>query len=120
MRLEAITVPDGTVLKFMDHSISVKSSEIANLGLQEAVLVIVDKLEKMAKLREVPVPGGIVETEVRPKGIVETEIVEPAFASQLELEGDEDDEDLSLYEDRIYIDFLPKTPRQHLLEQGVI
>jgi len=79
MRLEALTVPNGVVLRFdNEFSVGLKSSEVKGLGLQEVALMLVDKLEKMAELR----------------------VVEPieALVEEFELDGDEDDEDLSLFE----------------------
>jgi hypothetical protein len=52
-----------------------------------------------------------------PKGIVETEIVDTGRSTQveeIELDGDEDDEDVSLYEDVI------ETPYSYLSDRGII
>jgi hypothetical protein len=94
MRLEAFDLPDSIVLKFGTDSLSLRKSEVKRLGLQDTCLLLIDKIEKMAKLRDV-------------------EIVEPTV-EEFELDGDEDDEDISLYEDVI------ETPYSYLSDRGII
>lgn len=108
MRVEAITVPNGIVLRFGgEASVSLLASEIKNLGLQETVLLIVDRLEAMAELRDV-------EFVMEPVGIVESEIVEPTDYLDIELDGDEDDEDISDFEEVV------EAPWSYLVGRGII
>jgi hypothetical protein len=77
-------------------------SEVADLTPLESFKYLHDKL-------------GVVFAS--PKGIVETEIVDTGRSTQVEefeLDGDEDDEDISLYEDLI------ETPYSYLSDRGII
>lgn len=84
MRVEAMTVPDGIVIRIGNEvSVSLSVDEIKGKGLQEVGLILCDKIESAFKLRE------------RDDG-------EPEV---FELLGNEDDEDLSIFEEVIEIDW---------------
>jgi hypothetical protein len=87
MRLETFDLPDRIVLKFETDSVSILKADVKKLGLKETVQSLIGKLTKMAKL------DG------------------PEY---IELDGDEDDEDISLYEEVV------ESPYMYLKEKGVI
>jgi hypothetical protein len=81
---------------------TLKQSEVADLTPLESFRYLHDKL-------------GVVFAS--PAGVVETEIVDTGRSTQVEefeLVGDEDDEDVSLYEDVI------ETPYSYLSDRGII
>jgi hypothetical protein len=83
-------------------SFTLEQSEVADLTPLESFRYLHDKL-------------GVVFAP--PKGIVETEIVDTGRSTQVEefeLDGDEDDEDISMYEDLI------ETPYSYLSDRGII
>jgi hypothetical protein len=84
------------------QSFTLLQSEVADLTPLESFKYLYSKL-------------GVVFAQ--PKGIVETEIVDTGRSTQvleIELDGDEDDEDLSMYEDLI------ETPYSYLSDRGII
>ncbi len=83
MRFEAITTEKATVLSFNgeggQESTSLRHADVKNLTVPEALLLLRGKIDKLLG-------------------------VEPDFDIRvIELDGDEDDEDLSLYEEVIEI-----------------
>jgi hypothetical protein len=84
------------------QSFTLEQSEVADLTPLESFKYLYDRL-------------GVVFAP--PKGIVETEIVDTGRSTQveeIELDGDEDDEDISIYEDLI------ETPYSYLSDRGII
>jgi hypothetical protein len=106
MDVELNDVGDLTLL-FTGHdspqqSFTLKHSEVTDLTPLESFKYLCDKLCLMLA----PL-----------KGIVETEIVDTGRSTQVEefeLDGDEDDEDISIYEDII------ETPYSYLSDRGII
>jgi hypothetical protein len=87
--------------KSPSQSFTLKQSEVADLTPLESFRFLYSKLVLAFGL---------------PKGIMEVEIVDTGRTESLEIEldGDEDDEDLSLYEDVI------ETPYSYLSDRGII
>ena len=115
-RITSIFNDDGVTLIFSDtpytgarESIRLNNSKTKSIA--EALWDLYNELDER-------LIGPVVNP--LPRGIVEVEIVEPFLALaqghelEVELDGDEDDEDLSLYEEVI------ETPYQYLEGLGII
>jgi hypothetical protein len=122
MRVTATETTDSVVISFTNsppdgnqESVAIRHSEVKNLTVEEAVALLHNKLIDLLDI----VPEEEQDSDENhygqrdgdgtfgpkvdplPKGIVETEIVDTGRSTQVEefeLEGDEDDEDLSLFE----------------------
>jgi hypothetical protein len=102
MRLEAITTNEAVILSFTGEggpkSVALRNDEARKMTVPEAIKSLLEKL--------MPKPG-----------VVEVEIVDTGRSTQameFELVGDEDDEDLSMYEEVI------ESPYMYLKDLGVI
>jgi len=83
MRLEAFDFPAGIVIRLGEVSVSLDVAEVKGKGLQETCLILCDKLERVANLRE------------KDDGSPEV----------FELRGDEEDVDMSLYSLEVDVDW---------------
>lgn len=102
MRLVATTTNEGVILSFTGDggpkSVSLPNNKASNMTVPEAIQFLLEKL--------MPKPG-----------VVEVEIVDTGRSTQameFELVGDEDDEDLSMYDEVI------ESPYMYLKDMGVI
>jgi len=95
-RIEAITVPGAVVIKIGEASVEMTEDELKGVDLQEACLILCDKLERAGNLRDKPEP--VVEP------ILEVEIVNTGkLVLDIDFDHDEEDIDLSLFEETVEI-----------------